>query len=155
MSMSLKQTAKTIITENQYMTLGSVGEGGQAWVAPLAYAFDRGYNLYFMSLPGSRHVKNMMRNPTVSVAIFDSRQGFGEGVGLQLKGEASGVPARSAAVVFKHYFGRKWPFGNLGNIKDFEKFFRIYKYRFYKVKPVEVWLNDPRKDYDARVRVRL
>lgn len=152
---NLKRTAKDVIATNQYMTLGTVNENGQAWVSPVVYAYDASYNLYFMSLPDSRHGRNIGKSPSLSVAIFDSHQAFGEGIGLQILGEAGVVPVGKSISVFKLYFGRKWPYGNLTSIKDFKKFFSIYKYRFYKIKPTEVWMNDPRKEYDRRVRIRL
>lgn len=147
--------AKDIIESNQYMTLATVTEVGHPWVSPVVYALDGSYNLYYMSLPTSSHSKNIMKDSRVSLAIFDSRQNFGEGVGLQIVGKVNVVPVKATMKMFKYYFGREWPYGNLVNVKDFKKFFSVYKYRFYKVTPSEIWLNDPRREYDARVKVSL
>ena len=152
---SLKKIARNILNTNQYMTLGTVNEGGKAWVSPMVYAFDGSYNLYFISLMSSSHAKSIKKDPVLSAAIFDSHQLNGEGVGLQILGEAQVVPARDFAKAFKCCVSRKFPYGGSGNAKDFKKFLKLYKYHFYKIKPVEVWMNDPRKKYDVRVRVRL
>ncbi len=154
-SINLKKTARTILNTNQYMTLGTVDENNQAWVSVVVYATDEDNNLYFMSLPSSRHCIGIKHNPRIGVAIYDSHQLFGEGIGLQIVGEASEVRIADSMKVFKYYFGRNWPYGSLASVKDFKKFFKIYKYRFYKVRPTEVWMNDPRKEYDARVKVTL
>ncbi len=158
-SISLKNLAKNVLETNQYMTLGTVNDKGEPWVSPVVYAFDSECNLYFMSLPSSKHSQNISRTGQVSLAIFDSRQMFGEGVGLQVFGKASVVPTKSAASVFKCYFGRKYPYGGFSSagssIANFKKFFKAYKYRFYKVAPTEVWMNDPRTEYDRRVKVSL
>ncbi|MBN1463982.1 MAG: hypothetical protein JW922_09965 [Paludibacteraceae bacterium] len=167
-----QRQAIDILNNNQYMTLGTISVGNKrvgsstvtkgariidshAWVSPVAYAFDKKYNLYFISLPGSQHSNNMKKNAMVSAAIFDSRQTFGEGKGLQILGKAGVVPVRDSVPVFKYYFSRKWPYGSLTNIEDFKRFFKLYKYRFYKVEPIEVWMNDSRKEYDSRVKVRF
>lgn len=154
-TVSLKKMAKMILSANQYMTLGTVNASGEAWVSPVVYAFDDSYNLYFMSLPTSQHCKNISREPEVSVAVFDSHQNFGEGIGLQMSGEVSVVPIKDAVRVFRLYFGRKWPYGSLNNALEFKKIFKYYKYRFYKFCPGVVWMNDPTKKYDTRVKVRV
>ena len=154
-NLSLKKIARNVLNTNQYMTLGTVNEAGKPWVSPVVYAFDSSYNLYFVSLPSSSHTKSIKRDPALSVAIFDSHQLNGEGVGLQILGEAQVVPARDFAKAFKCCVSRKFPYGGSASATDFKKFMKLYKYRFYKIKPVEIWMNDPRKKYDARVRVRL
>lgn len=154
-SISLKQTAVDIFNTNQYMTLATSDGQGNPWVSPVVYTLDKNFNLYFMSLPDSKHIKNIVKNPVVSVAIFDSHQEFGEGVGLQILGKAEIIKAHQAVSVFRLYFGRKWSYGKLENVKNFERFFRVYKYRFYKVSPTDIWMNDPRCEYDKRVRINI
>lgn len=154
-SQSLKSMAKTVLKDNQYMSLGTSSGAGKAWVSPVVYAYDKNLNLYFMSLPSSKHCQNIELDPIVSVAIFDSHQNFGQGVGLQIRAKVNKVAVKDIPAVFKLYFGRKWPYGKLENINEFKRFFKMYKYKFYKCTPLETFLNDPRKEYDCRVKVRL
>ncbi len=142
-----------IIKENQYLSLGTVGDNGMPWVAPVAYAYDKRHNLYFMSLPSSTHIKSITKKPEVSGAIFNSQQAFGEGRGVQFEGKVIQLPKSKAAAVFKLYFGRNWPYGTLTNLREFRRFFRLYKYRFYKIELASVWVTDVSKDYDARVKI--
>ena len=91
------------------------------------------------------------------MAIFDSHQLWGEGVGLQIEGEASMVDIKDTAKVATIYFGRKYPFGKAGHnvgqyIKRFMKKGELY--RFYKIRPTMFWMNDPNSKIDLRVEVK-
>ncbi len=152
---NLKQTARNILTDNQYMTLGTVNPDGKPWVSPVVYFYDKKWNLYFMSLPGSRHCQNILENNILAVAIFDSHQDLGQGVGLQIEAEARVAPISETVKVLKYSILRKWPYGLASTIKDTRRFMKLYNYRFYKITPTKIWLNDPRKKTDERVRVRI
>ena len=147
--------AKEIIRDNQYLSLGTVGDKDMPWVSPVAYCFDKKFNLYFMSLPSSRHIKNILLNSHVSGAIYDSQQLFGQGRGIQFEGKVSEVSKFKQTTMLNLYLGRKWPFGNLSSVADFKRFFKVFKYRFYKVVLNDVWVTDVSKDYDARIKVKL
>ena len=81
--MDYQKLARDIIEQNQYMTLGTTSPDGKPWVSPVVYAFDKNYNFYWISLPNSKHSQNITANKNISLAIFDSHQNWGEGVGLQ------------------------------------------------------------------------
>jgi general stress protein 26 len=152
---SLKQIARRILEQSQYMTLGTVNPDGRAWVSPVVYFTDNKYNFYFMSLPDSKHCMNIARDRHLSVAIFDSHQDLGQGVGLQMEAEAKVVPIRETIGVIRKSLSRKWPYGKVATLNETKRFLKIYKYRFYKITPVRIWMNDPRAEKDVRVRVRL
>jgi uncharacterized protein YhbP (UPF0306 family) len=152
---NLTLIAKKIIADNQYLTLATAEADGQPWVSVMVYAPDTKNNLYFMSLPSSRHGGSIQKDSRIAVAIFDSHQMFGEGVGLQIEGRVRTVPLARSGPVFKYYFGRRWPYGSWKSVKSFKRFFKLYKYRFYKIVPTKVWMNDPRQKKDLRVRIRL
>lgn len=147
--------AKEIIRDNQYLSLGTVGDKGMPWVSPVAYCFDKKFNLYFMSLPSSRHIQNILLNSNASGAIYDSQQLFGQGRGVQFEGNVFEVSKIKQTTVLNLYFGRKWPFGNLSSVADFKRFFKVFKYRFYKMELTGVWVTDVSKDYDARIKITL
>jgi uncharacterized protein YhbP (UPF0306 family) len=154
--MSLRQISKQILRDNQYLVLGTIREDGRVWVCPLVYAADRNHDLYFLSQASSQHSQNVRIHPKVSVTIFDSRQLWGVGVGLQMEGEARIVPVSASVGAFKTYFGRRWPYpGSVGSVKAFRQMARGRIYRFYIFTPLKVWLNDPRAEKDVRVKVSL
>ncbi|MBI4099729.1 pyridoxamine 5'-phosphate oxidase family protein [Candidatus Microgenomates bacterium] len=144
--------ARKIIEKNQYMTLGTNG-----WVSPVCYVFDAKFNLYWASPPNARHSQNIAKNPAISVAIFDSRQDVGTGVGLQIEGMAKKVTLAEFPEVLKTYFGHKWPYGNLAKtfLDHFKQLLQNKAYSFYKFTPQKVWLNDPNSEVDRRIEIPL
>lgn len=181
MGANLNQLAREIIEKNQYMTIGTADSDGNPWVSPVVYAYDNRWNFYFVSIPDSKHCTNIKKNNKVALAIFDSRQLLGEGVGLQTEGEARVLNAveslQAAAVYFRAprlrgkksspppdvtytertSFKRKCPYGKLRNSFNtaLKSFLQKKIYRFYKVTPTKVWMNDPNAKIDVRVGVEL
>ncbi|PIZ64191.1 hypothetical protein CO051_01455 [Candidatus Roizmanbacteria bacterium CG_4_9_14_0_2_um_filter_39_13] len=107
----LNNLARKIIAQNQYMIIGSSSESN-AWVSPVVYAPDSDYNLYFVSLPNSKHSENIASNSQTCISIFNSHQPFGEGVGLQIEGEAQQVNNSELVHAIRIYATRKWPYSN-------------------------------------------
>lgn len=94
MNNDLDALAREIIAKNQYMTIASSDEQGNAWASPVAYVYDEDFNFYWVSVPGSLHQKNIKNKPKVSIAIFDSHQLWGEGVGVQMEVNVSEIPLK-------------------------------------------------------------
>lgn len=154
----LNKLAKEIIEKNQYMTVASSDSKGKPWVSPVVYVQDKNHNLYFISLPDSMHSKNIVGNPNASVAIFDSHQNFGEGVGLQIEGTIEKVSLIKLPVVVGLYFGRKWPYANniiKTYLNGFKKLLDNHTYQAYVFKPGVVWMNDPNSKIDVRVKIDI
>ena len=152
------QLARRIIKRNEYMSVASSWHGRGAWVSPVCYAFDNDYNFYYISLPASRHARNIRRNPNVTIAIFDSRQPFGEGVGLQIEGRITRVNWPRVPSVIRLYFTRKWPYVShklKTYYKGFKKVLKNRTYRAYQFTPSKVWMNDPDSETDRRIEVHL
>lgn len=155
--MDLNQLAHDIITNNEYLTLATIDEGGKPWTCILAYAYDEKYSFYFVSLPTAQHSQHIARNSNVSFTIFDSHQDFGKGVGLQGIGQVVEVEQSSFDTVSAVYFSRQYPYGNILNefMEGLQKLLKSGEYRFYKLTPKQVWINDPNADTDRRVEVTL
>ncbi len=107
----LKPLVKRAMDKTLYCSLATA-RNGRAWVCPVAFAYDSSFNLYFVSSPKSRHMKNIALDGSVSVAIYSTGQpAKGAKVGIQLEGRA--VRVRGDANIdkaYKVYFGRlpKW-----------------------------------------------
>lgn len=155
--MELNKLAQKIIEQNEYLTLATMNDEGKPWVCILAYCFDKDFSFYFVSLPSSQHARHFTKNNGVSLSIFDSHQEFGTGIGLQIEGEAGEVHSPMVKDIEKLYFSRAYPYGTINN--DFVKGLRVLlqngTYRFYKVIPRNIWINDPQTDTDKRVKVFL
>lgn len=155
MATNLNKLAKEIIQNNQYMTISSTDISGLPWVSPVVYSFDDKYNFYFVSIPNSRHCKNFKENNKIALAIFDSRQLIGEGVGLQVEGIVTEVKFTEVPSVAAIYFKRLYPYGKMHHAFDeaLKTFLARKLYRFYKVTPTKIWMNNPDSKIDKRVEV--
>ena len=153
----LNKLAKEIIEQNQYMTLATSDNAGNPWVSPVVYAYDKDCNSYFVSIPISKDCLNMSYNNNIAVAIFDSRQKLGEGVGLQTEGKVKEVKISELPKTALIYFKRKYPFGKMRHVfgPALKNFLRKRLYRFYKITPSRIWMNDPNSEIDVRVGVSL
>jgi uncharacterized protein YhbP (UPF0306 family) len=154
----LNTLARNIIAENQYMTIASRGPDGTVWASPVVYVPDKDYNIYYISLPDSNHSKNIAAAPNVTVAIFDSHQNFGEGVGLQIEGVITQVPIIQLPFVITLYLGRTWPYANdilQSYLAGFQRLLKNRSYKAYIFTPIKVWMNNPNEKTDVRVEVFL
>lgn len=160
MEQTLTQRAKDIIEKNQYLTIASVSPEGEVWASALCYAFDDKYNFYWVSLPSSRHQRNIQYNPRIVFTIFDSRQSWGEGIGLQIEATVEQVASPELLLQASSvFFSRKYPYGQKNLLSAYgnglKALLKDKTYTFYKGIPTKVWFPDPDADIDARVVVSL
>ena len=101
--MQPKEIAKEIIENNMHMTLATC-DGQDPWVAPVFYAVDQNYNLYFASALDSVHAQHIGKNPHVAVAIFEA-----EGRGVQIKTICSLVDEKDYARVMEYFQKKLFP----------------------------------------------
>lgn len=154
---NLENLANKLIVENQYMTIATTDRDGNAWASPVAYVFDKDFNFYWVSVPESKHQKNIDANPKVAIAIFDSHQLWGEGVGIQMEATVSDVPIEMLIKVTKLYFSRDYPYGKASGAfgKGLRALLKGNRYKFYKAVPTKMWVPDPNADVDARIEVSI
>ena len=155
----LNLVARKIIEGNQYVVLSTADKKGDPWISIVAYTYDKNWNIYFVSIPSSRHCKNIKERKNIAFSIYDSHQNWGEGVGIQAEAQVEIVPIKDFLKVSRIYSIRKYPFGKITQ-KIVSEFIRhaikIKKlYKFYKIIPRDVWINDPYSKIDNRVEVNL
>ena len=89
---------------NQLMVLATAGEDG-LWVCPVFFAYDTSFNLFFISKPASRHMRNIEQENSVACAVFDATQRpAGKVRGVQIAGRAHMVDVDEARHAFDIYF---------------------------------------------------
>lgn len=158
-SRELNRMARSIIRNNEYTTLATTDGRGLPWPCILAYSFDRDWNIFFVSIPSSKHGKNLKKSKNVACTIFDSRQNWGKGVGLQIEANCKIISKSEFKHVSNVYFNRKYPYGNVE--PDTKKYFKKSLenenslYKFYKITPKVVWMNNPYSKEDGRVKIDL
>ena len=74
--------ARTLVEENSYLTLATVGADGVPWASPVWFAARELDVFVWASKPGARHSRNIAENRRVSLVIFDSSKAPGEGSAL-------------------------------------------------------------------------
>lgn len=156
---NLNKLARKIIEKNQYITIASSDKSGNPWISPVVYCFDENWNMYFVSMPTSKHCSNIKINKKIACAVFDSRQMWGQGVGLQFEAVSEVLNLRESIKVSKIYALRKYPFGGINTkiATDFIKSMVLKgkKYKIYKIIPTSIWMNDPNSRLDVRVKINL
>lgn len=137
--------ALSILKENMYMTLATTN-GSMPWASPVFYCMDEKFNLYFISLPDSRHVKNFDQTPLVAFAIFDSTQNEGQGNGIQGLGNVKKLYGEELSKGLTHYYTS---FIQLDPSKLEDK----EDYSLYKISVQELYILDDVADKRVRVLI--
>lgn len=94
------------IAKHHVLTLVTVGEGGEAWVANCFYAYDRKRNLFiFTSDSATRHGAEISFNPRVALSVVRETRIVGCVQGAQIVGNAR--PADDEA---HHTYIKRFPY---------------------------------------------
>src|SRR3989338_2158899 len=104
----LSELARKIVTENQLVSLATTDNYGNPWISPVVYAYDKNCNLYFVSIPSSKHCQNIRLNGKGACAIFDSRQAWGTSTGLQIEAKIEELSFKDTLKAGKCYISRKY-----------------------------------------------
>jgi general stress protein 26 len=88
MNDNLNASVKEAFDRTVIMALSTIGPDG-SWTCPVHYQHNDELELFFMSMPDTKHVENIHADPRVSVAIFSPPGPDGEKLGLQIKGTAT------------------------------------------------------------------
>ena len=148
---------KECLESTYYCALATQGEDG-AWVNPVYFAYDRKWNLYFISQSSSKHMQNIGNNQNVSVAIYSTDQKPGGDVfGIQLSGKAIKLSDEEIVSACEIYYGRKGAADAVGEEKPDPKQHMGDNavWKFVKVIPQEMYYFDTRFFGEERERVPL
>lgn len=143
----LNKIAKEIINNNIYLTLATSDK--LPWAAPLYYCKDDDFNFYFISQMQSVHIKHLLKNPEVAIAIFDSNAPEGEGNGVQASGKAMLLESEEEIIDALKYYHTSFI---SCSPKDFDG---SKPYRLFKVISDKFFVLDPEAEVDKRVEVFL
>ena len=105
MSRRVPDAIRHFIQSHFTLTLATA-EGDQPWASALYYVSDGDLNLYFISDPASRHVREGLRSGAVAVAIHGAHQPWGTICGLQMQGRLAAVAPGERKFVESLYFAR-------------------------------------------------
>lgn len=89
---NLNVSVKQALDRTKIMALSTIGPDG-SWTCPVHYRYNEALELFFQSLPDTKHVTNIQADSRVSVAIFSPPGLTGEKLGLQIKGTVTDLGA--------------------------------------------------------------
>ncbi|OGM05245.1 hypothetical protein A2715_04805 [Candidatus Woesebacteria bacterium RIFCSPHIGHO2_01_FULL_39_32] len=128
-----KEKLEKFLNANNLMTLATANP--KPWVATVYYAFDKGFNLYFVSSPNSKHSHDIEKNKNVAIAIYDSHTKNSESkTGLQLQGVASRIKGWDMTTKMLKIWHKSAPgMEDIVNIKNMKA--KVISSRVYKITP--------------------
>lgn len=142
------EAVSRILDANPLCSMATRSDAGALDINAAFFSFSSNLQLYFLSNPASAHCRNLTHGGHMAVAVFDSRQEWGEPhAGLQLFGGAGPVPSgqierarASYAARFPRYFDLVMRAG-----EDPQATTGIGGLRFYLFRPDRVKILDERE----------
>ena len=125
------------LKSHRLMSFITVSSNGP-WGASVYYTIDRDFNLYFISEPDTKHIKDITKNRNVACVIADSSQKVTDKkMGVQLQGTVSEVsgPAKIKQIL------KMWNEANVGfkDVISYENIRkRVIKSKAYRIKPTTI-----------------
>ena len=146
-----------MLKSNRYLTMATT-DGTRPWAAPLAYVTDINLDLYYYSATASRHQTDILHNPVVALAIFNSTLSSDDVDGLQLVGRVTELQESELPDVISLYFRESFPDPEVR--KRWERpvadFLAPTPQRFYKIELLAVYKLDlDETAVDKRITIDL
>ena len=91
-SAQIQAMARDVIDTNRYMTVGTTEPDGLPRLSPVYYTHDKYHDFYWVSAAGAQHSKNLLRQPTIAVLIFDSSVDPGSTRAVYINATAQQIP---------------------------------------------------------------
>jgi nitroimidazol reductase NimA-like FMN-containing flavoprotein (pyridoxamine 5'-phosphate oxidase superfamily) len=88
----LTALARSTLTRNRFMVLGTVDPSGRPRVSPVWFSLVDRRDAYWLSSPDAHHSRNIQRRPEVSMVVFDSTADPHTGQAVYLEADAGRVP---------------------------------------------------------------
>lgn len=95
------------LANHNTMVLSTYGEDGP-WSTPVFFV-NRGYRLYFLSEPTTKHSCNLRENSSVAATITEDYKDWSKIQGIQLKGRAYLVDGLRETAIVLALFLKKFP----------------------------------------------
>jgi uncharacterized protein YhbP (UPF0306 family) len=128
-------TARELLDASTLCTIATVTSSGRAHINTAYFAWSSDLEIVWLSEPRATHSRNLRANSSAAIAVYDSRQTWGEpDRGIQLFGsahETEGEQADKAQTLYAKRFPR---------FADID----LSAYRFYRFRPRRLKLFDER-----------
>jgi uncharacterized protein YhbP (UPF0306 family) len=132
-SARITTVARNLLEASNLCAIATVSHQGRAHINTAYFAFNRAFELVWLSDPHARHSAHIRTTATVAIAVYDSHQTWGTSDrGIQLFGsarESKGQNARKSGVIY----ARRFPGYREADFSS---------YRLYRFKPQRMKLFD-------------
>jgi uncharacterized protein YhbP (UPF0306 family) len=127
----LRGIAQDLLEASTLCAISTVSPRCRAHINTAYFAWAEDLRLIWLSEPRAQHSRNLRSNPSVAIAVYDSRQSWGKpDRGIQVFGEARAASEDAATV-----YAARFPDYGTGESAA---------YRFYELDPRRVKLFDER-----------
>jgi uncharacterized protein len=147
---SQQKQALEYLASHSVMTLATQGLDGP-WAAALFYV-NVGFNLYFLSLPSSRHAGQFAARKTVAATVQEDCAEWRSIKGIQLEGVVDILSGSAEASAIQLY-AAKFPFASGGYGTAPEIAAALAKVRWYLLSGVRAYFIDNEAGFGRRRQV--
>lgn len=105
---NVRNLVREILEKGYLLSLATVDKDG-VWVSDVVYVNDDDFNIYWLSLPTTRHSKAIASNPNVAATITTSTRPGEEDEGVQIEGVAEKISGNILEMASKHLIKRGKP----------------------------------------------
>jgi uncharacterized protein YhbP (UPF0306 family) len=129
----IERAAFELLDASALCAVSTVSPRGTAHVSPVYFAWNREFEIFWLSAANARHSQNIHARPSAAIAVYDSSQVWGRpDRGIQLFGSARRLAAAEAARAEALYAAR------------FERYAppELRAYRFYGFRPTRLKVFD-------------
>ena len=141
----------------EFCSIATVDPEG-VWSNPVYFAWDSNFNIFFISQPDSRHMKNIANDQRVAMSIYNTKQStFDDVAGIQLEGRAEVLTnPKNIKYAYATYYGRKYPdTGRNQSGKNEDAYINNPEWLFVRVALFCIYYFDTRFFGENRVEVPL
>lgn len=152
---SYTEKAYAILASNLYASIATVTPDNKSWNSPVFICYDNDFNFYWASAVLSQHSRNLQKNPSVFIVMYDTGVPWGQGQGIYISGQASVLThQKDMEKVRQLRLGR----ASKAN-QPLTEFMNDSPRRLYQCIPDRIWLNVDRVVHgiavDERAEVSL
>ncbi len=143
---SVRRSVRRILEDSTLCSIATVTPAGLSHINTAYVAYSPEFAFYFLSDPNSRHCRNLARNRSMGMTIFDSAQTWGgSDRGVQLFGTAAEARGAAAVEAERTYTARfppyaRWMKGRTA--KERARAADLRALRFYRFRPTRVKILD-------------
>jgi uncharacterized protein YhbP (UPF0306 family) len=157
-SRRIRAAALAYLRSHNTASLATCGDDGP-WAASVFYV-NRGFRLYFLSEPASRHARNVAVHPAISASVNEDYRDWRAIKGIQLEGRCAEVPDGRERALALDAYRRKYPFvvgflGASGGLEDMQIGDRCLDVRLYRVQPNRLFFLDNARGFSQRAEIAL